>query len=819
MDICNTFALFNRSFSVIRHRHGLTGHFESSPDTTVAFTSSGRFREFRERYQGGFDMHRQHKRRLGYLYTFVFGCAALLALALAFPAFAQDGLKPVGEEWYIPYTFDGYGVSIGAMADSADGRKVYCMETGELVSYDVSHAQSIPDSQLARSIAWLTQHYRNTANALTQAGIGIIIHDAYDLNPAVWKLRKETLNDTHPETIVRAQQLLMEATSNTATGANLNMTYEVGRRRGYIDVTVKGPQGVNVANVPFTLKFEGPAVFVSGGTSTFSATSTSTARRVYWTATGTGDVKASVSYEYGTIEQLVSNQDYVRFATVKAAAGADLNFAVRKEFAPTIGTTVPHRIIDEGDQVLDTVTSGISAGDVWEEGVQVKALGYYFDSLKHGDLGNVIHPQSNESVTSYLARLSALGYKPSGYGTALFDAPNRSVQVKATTKPDGSEPYRASANLGIGTWVWVIDHSQQETLTKEFVVKDVLSDFLEIAETVSIRRKLIVDSSVTEHAATVGSELSDVITISGFPADSGTFKGNTDYGLQADLPHAEVQVFWSGSGNGGDDEPYKPDASDLPQVDAHHELVGSWKYAATNSTIKVGAGAPDMLGDPVHIIAGKPGYYVFVYSFSGDARTAPIHSSYSDAWERVRVQAFADPVPVQATIETHAEPSKVKLGESSYDTATVTGTVPEGSYLTFSAFAGDQQTGTIDMNEPVLEEFRVDLAADLASQTVMSSRVIAANVGSLQWKATLWTPDGVILNSHELGLEEEITTIVSRAPENADDEPDESERKPAAAKELAHTGVSMISVFGILAIIALISGMVMVSIARTWREK
>ncbi|MFT8704544.1 peptidase [Bifidobacterium aquikefiricola] len=764
-------------------------------------------------------MHRQHKRRLGRLYTLVFACASLLALALTVPALAQDGLRSVGEEWYVPYTFDGYEVSIGAMAESGDGRKVYCMETGQLVSYDVSHTQSIPDSQLARSIAWLTQHYRNTAQALTHAGIGIIIHDAYDLNPETWKLRKQTLQDTHPETIVKAQQLLAEATNNTATGASLNMSYEVGKRRGYIDVMVKGPEGVKVPDVPFTLKLDGPAVFVAGGTSTFSGKSSSTAQRIYWTATGTGNVKATVSYEYGTIEQLVSNQDYVRFATVKSAAGASLNFAARKEFAPTVSTTVPHGIIDEGDQILDTVTSGISAGDVWEQGVRVKALGYYFDTLKHDDLGNVIHPQGNESVKAYLERLSALGHRPSAYGNAQFDAPNRSVQVRATTQPDGNEPYLASADSGIGTWVWVIDHSQQETITKEFVVKDVLSDFLEIPETMSIRRKLSVDSSVTEHAATVGSELSDVISISGFHADNGAFKGNTDYGLQADLPHAEVQVFWSGSGDGGDDEPYKPTASDLPQLDDHHELVGSWKYPATNRTIKVGAGAPDMLGEPVHIIANKPGYYVFVYAFSGDARTAPIHSSYSDAWERVRVQAFAEPLPAQATIETHAEPSKVKLGESSYDMATITGTVPEGSYMTFSAFASDRQTETIDVDKPVLDELRVDLAANVASQTVTSSRVTASHAGSLQWKATLWTADGTILDSHELGLKEETTTVVSHAPKDAEAEPGKSERRPAAAKELAHTGVSILVVFGVPASIALISGMVMVSIARVRREK
>lgn len=767
-------------------------------------------------------MHRQKTHRHGRWICVTFALLMLMTLASSIPARASGSLSDVGSEWYVAYSSHLGNRRIGVLAQSQDGRKVYCMESGAPSTLDFESVQVIADSEMSRSIAWLIRRYQDTKNPLIHAGIGILVHDAYDLNRQNWENAQPEIKVNNADAFVEAERLLQEARNHVPINATLRSQYEVGRRSGYVDVLVGGPDGVNVPDVEFTLNLSGPAVFSSDGKSTFRGTSGSDARRIYWTATGTGDVSVSVAYDYGTVEQLVSSQDYVRFATMKAAAGQTLSFPVRKEFAPLISTAVARRIVNEGDHVLDTVTSDVAAGDSWEEGVEVNALGYYFDSLEHADLGKTVHPHDNESASGYLERLRGLGHEPSGYASAMFDAPKRSVQVSAVSTANGNEPYLASADSGFGTWVWVIDHTKQKALTQEYVVKDVLSDFLEIPETLSIRKVPSVDSSVTEHSATVGSELSDVIVVTGLPGDAGSFKGNAEYGFQADDSVAEVKVFWSGSGDGSDDTPYKPAANESPEEDRHHRLVGAWRYAAANRTIKVGGGAPDMSGKPVNIIAETPGYYVFVYSFAGDARAAPVRSAYDDAWECVRVQGFVESRPESASIQTHAEPATVELGESSYDSATISGAVPEGSYITFSAFSTDSQNDTLNVEDPILDELRVDLTADVAEQTVRSDSVVAGHVGLLQWKATLWSSEGEILDSHELGLPEETTKIIAHAnPGKSSKSTNETvdEARSSQADELARTGTTAIPALAIPASIALLSGMLMMSIPRAQRGK
>lgn len=143
---------------------------------------------------------------------------------------------------------------------------------------------------------------------------------------------------------------------------------------------------------------------------------------------------------------------------------------------------------------------------------------------------------------------------------------------------------------------------------------------------------------VTEHSADIGAELSDTITVSGFPADHGQYAGNEEYEFAADRPYATVSVWWSGDpDNPSNDEAYKPSGGEVPTEDDNHRLLATWEIPAMNGTFKIGAGALDAHGAPMYLTAERPGWYVFVWRFEGDDRVSPASSRYDDAWERVRV--------------------------------------------------------------------------------------------------------------------------------------------------------------------------------------
>ena len=118
------------------------------------------------------------------------------------------------------------------------------------------------------------------------------------------------------------------------------------------------------------------------------------------------------------------------------------------------------------------------------------------------------------------------------------------MRVQAMTEPGGSTPYLAgeadradgggTGTGSFGTWVWVFRRASQSDEAKQYLVRDWSSTFLEAAESNVNRRKVAVESTVTEHSAHVGSELSDTITVSGFPSDHGSFAGNEEYGFGAD---------------------------------------------------------------------------------------------------------------------------------------------------------------------------------------------------------------------------------------------------------------------------------------------
>ena len=201
-------------------------------------------------------------------------------------------------------------------------------------------------------------------------------------------------------------------------------------------------------------------------------------------------------------------------------------------------------------------------------GARSEAAGAWilFRRARQGRSGKVIAPNARESADAFLARLASSGYEPSAYGKASFTSVGQRVRVRAMAKPDGDAAYLTPKTGGFGTWVWVFRRSEQSKRAQEYLTGDWVSPFMEASESNVGRGKVEVMSTVTEHSADIGAELSDTITVSGFPADHGQFMGDETYGFAADQPYATVSVWWSGDpDNPSNDEAYKPSGGESPR--------------------------------------------------------------------------------------------------------------------------------------------------------------------------------------------------------------------------------------------------------------
>lgn len=565
-------------------------------------------------------------------------------------------LTPADERYHVTFPYNDMEYYVGVAGLDASGNKYYCIEAGKLSDYVIGPTTVLASDENARRMAWILDRYRDT-DAATHAAIGIIVQDHFGRDRDEWARQMAVIQGRYPEIVAKAAQIWDQSAGKTPAGTTVERTDAEALRSGSISVKVVNRAGDAIAGVPFTVTLQGPARFVQGG-NTFSGVSTSAGSSIAWEATGAGEVTANTTYEYGRMHVMDSTQDMLAFDSMASVGGSSSTFQVRKDFVPSVSTQVSDKVLDAASPVFDDVTSGVGdEGSHWVPGLKLQARGYYFDGLGKDDLGKVIAPNARESADAFLARLASSGHKPSAYGKASFTGVGQRVRVQAMTKPDGDAAYLTPKTGGFGTWVWVFRRSEQSKRAQEYLTGDWVSPFMEASESNVGRGKVEVMSTVTEHSADVGTELSDTITVSGFPADHGQFMGDETYGFTADQQYATVSVWWSGDpDNPSNDEAYKPSGGEVPTEDDNHRLLATWEIPAMNGTFKIGAGALDAHGAPMHLTADRHGWYVFVWRFEGDDRVSPASSRYDDAWERVRVlppcepeKPETPPAPAEAT--------------------------------------------------------------------------------------------------------------------------------------------------------------------------
>ena len=188
------------------------------------------------------------------------------------------------------------------------------------------------------------------------------------------------------------------------------------------------------------------------------------------------------------------------------------------------------------------------------------------------------------------------------------------------------------------------------------------------------------------------------------------------------------------------------------------------------------------------------------------------------------------------SIVTKVDPQKVRVDERFRDTAVIVGKVPEGSVVVFKAYKAVGEDDEPDARGLLLEDGRIELESGVKRQSVRSPWISSPEPGLVHWQATVLSPEGKVLATHELGAADE-TVLVEAPPEEPkkpeDPKEPETPKTPKTPKtpeqpkqpstpqtpkaepqpDLAHTGIDIAAIF-VVAVSVLAVGAFMLAVIR-----
>lgn len=500
-----------------------------------------------------------------------------------------------------------------------------------------------------------------------------------------------------------------------------------------------GDQWVNVNGTPVPLVVRGT---LYGPLSTAQATSLSVpagapvAAQDSFTVTGPGTTArtwtATASGTYAWVWE-VRKADQGANASYVRADAADAYFAPTEQFGvrmtPQVSTAAASRQGTPGGSLVDQLTVSLPAGDVWPADAAGNPLPLVVRSTAYGPF-NTAAAASNTVPA---------GAPVVGTELATFTGPG----TKATSGTVHS------TTPGFYTWVAEVRPADQSPAMAAMLTGPVVDQFMLEPETTSVRNPLTHSSQVREYNVAVGGRAFDQITLSGFPADHGTWSGLGGWG--ADVPTATVTT-------------YGPFASapTSAAVPAGAPVLTSTTIPARNGTYNIGYGAGDIINPH------QPGYYVVVYFFAGDDRVAPFTSRADDVMETFYVpstQAWLD------MMSTATQDAVAGQGTMS-DTVFVLGSaVPTGSTLTWyrCMWTAQAQPGC---DNPVATYSTtvnssgayVHPAAPVPTLADLPAGTLTAYVG---WAPVLTAPGGQELAREPFGTPSQTTTVRASLPDLA----------------------------------------------------
>lgn len=772
---------------------------------------------------------------------------------------------------------------LGPVTDKWEGRKnsIFCMESSVFIDYKGNIKQM--NGEDYRIAANIIKTHNNNDDDLTQAALAFMIHNHFDINQDRWKEAVENgFVDVETETLRnKADKLWQQGVKETPVKAVLKNDYTKGKRVGVMHISLQNSNGDSLGGVPIKVKSSNNLIKFANGSESFEGKSKKEGLDITWNALDAGNARIEVSFNAPKAERLFSpnGQDVIR-SFENTWYSQEFPFSVEKTFQPLLKSEISKHELRAGEQVDSTVTSSVAGNDSWPENVRLRAQGYYFV----GSAEDILHIQqrnSGESAKEYLNRMRSMpnlrqvaaakaNFSNSGETiTAVAKRANGDITASDLDKAEAYKVNDLEAGL-FGTWVWIISRDSQNKSDREFLKDDVVQLFGS-TDTTAVHQAT-VSSDIVAKQQTVGlnTEIVNEITVRGLPETYGSFKGNNSYGFNEDKK-AHIRVWWAGAGSENptkkDNENYMPGSKgepsyQEPKEDSHHRLIAKWDVPAVNGVYKIGNGnitlrhiagtdrsttEPKVLENNVHIRANKnseSGWYVFVYDFPGSSRALAHKSAYDGLWSRALVEPDVLTTPVSVT--TRVSDEKVKAGEKFHDNARITGTLPKGSYVVFSAYEyedgkgnksdsngakcsdakngdaknGDAKNGsdsetkeikkakkakeakeTKETKETVISaeiekkmpQSRVNITNKQAEESKKSSiSVSSADItldheGTVYWKAEVYDAQGNPLATHALGVEGETVQVSGGEDRSKNDENEENNKENKENVEENHS--------------------------------
>lgn len=489
-------------------------------------------------------------------------------------------------------------------------------------------------------LAWILMEHQGNQEATNRAALAYLIHANLESadpgrDPADSVSRLVSAVRTQiPQVDALARKYVEEARRSAAVRYSPAEVIGDGERKGELrGIGIASASGW-VAGRAVTAILEGPAVFTATGSSTWSGSTANEPVSLAWRSTGNGPVNASIVYtdpartsltRYTTspgIQDTVSIGDRPAGEPVERRV-AGPSWRVEFDFQPIARSSVgdAKRVVDAPPSDVLTVGADPDYGSGTWMSIGGAPVPVVFEGTAYA-LGERL-PETSANVPE--------GAKPVG-----------TVRIIARGPGEYSAALDEQVEAGFLTWVWRVDKEAQshsvddrgETVSVRDLVHANWSDAFGLPEeTSSVPTLLEIDSSLSIRTTKSGDYLVDDLFIKGFPSDHPAFAGGM--GFDADAPTLTQRLLFFPEG--------------LEVLDENRDraqVVASVEVPARN-------GFHPSVGSTDFKVDGGPGTYVFVSSFTGDARVRPFESSVEDPSEQFRVDK-PDEQPKLSTTATDA---------------------------------------------------------------------------------------------------------------------------------------------------------------------
>lgn len=595
--------------------------------------------------------HSRLRSILASLVTMVVVCASLTVLAPASLA-AGSWVRgvPIGGSvgWlgtWIPYS--GQPVpGLCIQADAVNPAAEVVVTPGQLrvqPSLVRPADLSVDIAQMAYIMKWYTPTSLEFSNTdVDAAATAFLAHVNFENSRRAQANVNELLQLTPAHIQNRARQMVAEAKAAGVVGWRAGSVTGERMRFGTIDgIGVTNADGILIADKPFTITLNGPAVFETTGTNTYTGTTASTRiDGIQWRSTANGTVHSSIKYGnlgYSALGYASSGgmrQDVIWFdsSSLRSETVAGPSFEVIFDFQPIATSNVGTSKVIDSTTLVDTITA--------------------MADLNYGD-GKWLEIDGKPVPVVYEGTAYALGEEP----VDPRDEVPADAHAVATASFTATGPGEHSVSVdvaglapGFYTWVWkVVKDAQPGTIgdpaidIKELVHADWHDQFGLGDETTSYRFNANVDTSLSVRETKSGSYLVDDMFVTELPESHPNFTARA--GFKADeLKFTQKLLFFPEGEAVTDENIAAAETISEVQVDASNGFkpsVGSTRFKMKDDT---------------------PGTYVFVTSFAGDDRVAPFTTSVTDKSEQYVVEPNPPTLKTTATDKADGDKTLASSG-------------------------------------------------------------------------------------------------------------------------------------------------------------